>query len=154
VEKLVHRVNKPQKNEELQMPQAKAIYSVKKWDEKTFKEVSVEMKMTKASVEYEFVGELVGTGHTEYLMFYTYSDEKDQHKSRAEYVGLLHFHGTVAGKEGTFTLIDTGTHRDGTADSILKIVDDSGTGGLKGIRGTASYKANKDGFRFSLEYNI
>ena len=44
---------------------AKASYSVKKWEEVTFRQISPEMKMTKASVLYEFSGDLQGMASVE-----------------------------------------------------------------------------------------
>ncbi len=38
---------------------AKSTYTVKKWDEKPYEEISSSMKMTKASVEFEMSGELI-----------------------------------------------------------------------------------------------
>jgi len=133
---------------------AKATYTVKKWEEETYHQISPEMKMTKASVEYYFSGEMEGKGSVEYLMFYRHFDAKDQHKSAATYVGLIRFEGTVAGKSGSFVMEDYGSFEAGTARSDLRIAAGSGTGELKGIMGIGTYRANKDGFHIELEYNM
>ena len=133
---------------------AKATYTVKKWEEETYQQISPEMKMTKASVEYNFSGDMEGKGSVEYLMFYRYFDAKDQHKSAASYVGLIRFEGTVAGKSGSFVMEDYGSFENGTARSDLQIAEGSGTGELKGIMGTGTYRANQDGLNIELEYNL
>ena len=133
---------------------AKGTYTVKKWEENTYEQVSPEMKMTKASVEYAFVGEIEGKALVEYLMFYKYFDPKDQHKSSATYVGLIKFNGSVSGKRGSFVMEDIGTFANGTAASTLRIIDGSGLGELKQITGTGTYRANQDGFHFELDYNV
>ena len=129
---------------------AKASYSVTKWEEVTVREVSPQMKMTKASVVYQLSGDLAGAAHIEYLMFYRHSDPNDQHKASADYVGLVHFDGVLSGKTGSCALKDTGTFDAGEARSRLQIIEGSGTGQLKGISGSGLYVANQDGFTWEL----
>jgi len=131
---------------------AKASYSVKKWEEVTYREIASDRKMTKASVLYEFTGDLQGIASVEYLMFYRHYDPEDQHKASASYVGLIHFEGTLLGKSGSFVFEDKGVFEGGSANSSLRIAEGSGTGSLKGIHGTGRYLANKDGFHLELDY--
>jgi uncharacterized protein DUF3224 len=133
---------------------ASATYTVKKWEEKPYDDISSDMKMTRASVEYALDGEIKGTASVEYLMFYSHFDAQDQHKAAAEYVGLVRFNGALAGKSGSFVMQDTGKFGQGTATSTLQIVERSGTGELQGIKGTGSYRANKEGFRFEVDYTL
>ena len=126
---------------------ASATYIVKKWEEKPYDDISSEMKMTRASVEYALDGEIKGKAAVEYLMFYSHFDAQDQHKAAAEYVGLVRFNGAVGGKSGSFVMQET-------ASSALQIVEHSGTGELKGIKGKGSYQANKEGFRFEVDYDL
>lgn len=133
---------------------AKGTYTVKKWAESTYQEMTPEKKMTKASVEYGFSGEIEGKGLVEYLMFYAHFDPKDQHKSSASYVGLIYFDGTLLGKSGTFVLEDNGTFEGGAAKSTLRIAKGSGTGQLDGIHGNGMYMADREGYHIELEYNF
>ena len=133
---------------------AKGIYTVKKWEESTYQQMTPEKKMTKASVEYGFTGEIDGKGLVEYLMFYSHSDPKDPHNSSASYVGLIYFDGTVSGKSGSFVLEDKGMFEAGSAKSTLRIAKDSGTGQLKNIHGTGMYVADQKGCQIELEYNF
>ena len=95
---------------------AKGIYGVKKWEENVCEQISPEMKMTKASVEYSMSGEINGKSVVEYLMFYKYYNVDDQHKSSAIYVGITRFAGSVRGKEGGFAIEDHGTFENGVAN--------------------------------------
>jgi hypothetical protein len=133
---------------------AQATYSVKKWKEETYDQISPEMRMTRASVEYEFSGELEGKASVEYLMFYSHADPTDQHKSSASYVGLIRFEGTLNGRSGSFVMKDDGTFEAGAANSTLQILEGSGTGSLQGIKGTGMYGADQNGIRFELEYEL
>lgn len=133
---------------------AKATYSVKKWDEADYRQISPEMKMTKASVLYELTGDLQGIASVEYLMFYRRFDPNDQHKASASYVGLIHFDGTLMGKSGSFVFEDNGAFDAGSANSTLRIAEGSGTGALKGIYGTGIYHANKAGFHLEVDYHF
>ena len=133
---------------------ASATYTVKKWEEKPYDNISSNQKMTKASVEYALDGEINGKASVEYLMFYSHFDAHNQHKAAAEYVGLMRFNGALGGKSGSFVMQDTGKFGQGTATSALQIVEGSGTDELKGIKGKASYRANKEGFRFEVEYSV
>jgi hypothetical protein len=133
---------------------AKGTYTVKKWEESTYRQMTPEKKMTKASVEYGFNGEIEGRGLVEYLMFYSHFDPKDQHKSSASYVGLIYFEGTLSGKSGGFVLEDNGTFEGGFARSTLRIAKGSGTGQLDRIHGNGMYLADREGCHIELEYDI
>lgn len=133
---------------------ARATYTVKAWEESTYKEISPEMKMTRASVEYGFNRDLQGTATAEYLMHYTHVDLSDQHNSTASYIGLIRFEGTLGGKAGSVVMKDDGTFAGGSADSRLEIMKGSGSDSLEGIAGTGSYRANRDGLVFELEYEV
>ena len=133
---------------------AKGIFAVKSWEEKAYEQISSEMKMSKASVEYAVIGEINGKALVEYLMFYKYVDATDQHKSSAMYIGLMRFVGSVQGKEGSFVIEDHGTFENGVASSTLHVVEGSGMEALKGMEGTGRYGANQTEIQIELEYNL
>ena len=133
---------------------AKSTYAVKKWNESTYDQISSGMKMTKATVEYGFTGDLEGKAAVEYLMFYSHVDEKDQHGSAALYTGLIRFTGTLAGRTGSFVMSDNGRFEGGIASSVVRICDESGTEALTGIAGSGSYRADKNGCQFEMDYTL
>ncbi|HEY9165501.1 MAG TPA: DUF3224 domain-containing protein [Candidatus Kryptonia bacterium] len=133
---------------------AKGTYGVKKWEENVYEQISSEVKMTKASVEYSMSGEINGKSVVEYLMFYKYYNGNDQHKSSAVYIGIMRFIGSILGKEGSFAIEDHGTFENGAASSTLQIITGSGMGELKSIQGTGRYSANQDGAQIELDYTL
>lgn len=133
---------------------AAGTFTVNKWDEETYKDVSSDMKMTQATVEYAFEGEADGIASVDYLMFYTYFDPNDQHKSSAVFVGLLMFSGKLSGKEGSFAMQENGVFENGAVNSTFRIIDGSGMGELKQISGTGQYNANQDGSHFEFNYKF
>ncbi len=133
---------------------ATATYSPTKWDEKPYGQSLPPMRMTKASVEYEFKGQFEGRGQTEYVMFYKAYDEKDPHKSNALYVGLTQLKGTLNGNSGSFVVEERGTFEGGTASSIITIVPGSGTEQLKGITGSGKGSATQKSTHFELNYAL
>jgi len=47
---------------------------------------------------------------------------------------------------------DQGSYEAGAAKSTLKIIEGSGTGELKAVRGNATYLADHNGAMFELDY--
>ncbi|RPI73620.1 MAG: DUF3224 domain-containing protein [Ignavibacteriales bacterium] len=133
---------------------AQSTYTVKKWEENIYDQISPEQGMSKASIEFEITGDLSGKATVEYLMFYKSIDPNDQHNSSAVYTGLMRFAGKLNDRKGSFVMEDHGTFEKGTAGSSLQIISGSGTDELKNIQGTGNYIANRDGFRLELDYEI
>jgi hypothetical protein len=133
---------------------ATATFKPTKWDEKAYEQITPTQKMTKASVAMSFSGELDGEASVEWLMYYKYSDEQDQHNSSAIYTGLTRFTGKLNGKSGSFVMEEHGTFIAGAANSVLTILEGSGTDQLAGISGNAKSQAKADGASFELEYEL
>src|SRR6188508_314641 len=74
---------------------ATSTFSLKRWDEKPFDEIDGGPKITRASVLYEFEGELSGEGRLEYLMSYLPD-------STATFVGYQRFVGQLGSRQGSF----------------------------------------------------
>jgi len=128
------------------------IGSIVKWDENVFNELSDSMNISNADIEYSFSGEVEGKAIVQYIMFYSDYNEDARHESTAKYVGMIQFSGKLSGKPGSFVIEDNGTFKNGAVNSEIKIIEDSGTGDLKNIRGSGIYKADQDGFRIELDY--
>ena len=79
---------------------ATATFKVKSWDEKPYNESP---KMTRASVQYEYHGDVEGDALSESLMIYG-------EDASASYVTLERIVGTLAGKAGSFVLQGSGTY--------------------------------------------
>ena len=129
-------------------------YSVSKWDESPIRPDVDGMRATRVSAQFLFAGEIEGTAHVEYIMFYTTFDEKGMHNSQAKFVGQIQIVGTVKGKVGSFALTDSGSFQGGLASSHVEIIADSGTDELASISGVGSYVANAQGCSWELEVNL
>ena len=127
---------------------ANARFSIKSWDEKPYSEGKDVPKMTRASVDKTFIGDIDGDGHVEYVMMYR-SD------GTAAFVGLERITGRIAGRNGSFVLQRTGVFEDGQAKESYSVVTGSGTGELRSLRGegTSSVGHAAD-YPFALNYEL
>jgi hypothetical protein len=127
---------------------ASARFSIKGWDEKPYSEGKDLPKMTRASVDKTFTGDIDGEGHVEYVMMYR-SD------GTAAFVGLERITGRIAGRNGSFVLQRTGVFEDGQAKESYSVVTGSGTGELRSLRGegTSSVGHAAD-YPFALNYEL
>lgn len=128
---------------------AKATFAIKSWEEKTYEELEGDGKLTRASVEYRYEGEIEGVGKVEYLM--AYSDS-----ANATYVGVERIVGRIEEREGSFILQHIGMFEGGTATSALSVVPGSGTGHLSGLRGEGEAVAAGDepSYPVTLDYTF
>ena len=110
------------------MNTTKGRFAIKSWDEKPYSEGDGLPKLTKASVEKTFTGDLEGEGHVEYVMMYR-SD------GTAAFVGLERITGRIGEKAGTFVLQRIGVFENGEAMENYSVVPGSGTGDLTGLKG-------------------
>ena len=127
---------------------ANARFSIKSWDEKPYSEGKDLPRMTRASVDKTFTGDIDGEGHVEYVMMYR-SD------GTAAFVGLERITGRIAGRNGSFVLQRTGVFEDGQANESYSVVTGSGTGELRSLRGegTSSVGHAAD-YPFALNYEL
>ena len=127
---------------------ANARFSIKSWDEKPYSEGKDLPRMTRASVDKTFTGDIDGEGHVEYVMMYR-SD------GTAAFVGLERITGRIAGRNGSFVLQRTGVFEDGQAKESYSVVTGSGTGELRSLRGegTSSVGHAAD-YPFALNYEL
>src|SRR5262252_7027924 len=106
------------------MKTVNARFAIKSWDEKPYREDADKPKLTRATVQKTFTGEIEGEGQVEYLMMYR-SD------GTATFVGLEQVVGRLAGKTGSFVLQRVGRFEDGQAKETYSVVAGSGTGDLR-----------------------
>jgi hypothetical protein len=127
---------------------ANATFSIKSWDEKPYGEGKDLPKMTRASVDKTFTGDIDGEGHVEYVMMY-------RGDGTAAFVGLERIIGRIAGRHGSFVLQRVGVFADGQAKESYSVVTGSGTGELRSLRGdgTSSVGHAAD-YPFALNYEL
>ena len=127
---------------------AEGTSQVSSWNESTYQELGGEARLTKATVAFDFDGDIRGEGTWDAVMYYR-SD------GTAVFTGLQRVTGQVGGREGSFVLQADGTFTDGEARSHWQIVDGSGTGELARLRGSGSAVATSEPpGQFSLDYEL
>jgi len=129
---------------------ATAIFEVKSWDEKAYQELEGKSKFTRASVIKSYRGDITGDATSETLMFYLADGS-------AAFTGFERVVGAIGARAGGFVLQVSGSYREGTATCDCTVVADSGTGELRGLRGTGKYVATHADYPnvpFTLDYTI
>jgi hypothetical protein len=129
---------------------ATGTYTTKSWDEQSFSEIEGAGKLTRASVVDTFQGDIEGEATLEYLMAY----RDDQF---ASFVGLERVVGRIGDRAGSFALQQRGTFENGVVKATWSVVPDSGTGGLRGLRGEGGYlwdAQQGQSATFTLDYNL
>ena len=127
---------------------ATSTFALKRWDEKPYDEADGAPKLTRASVLYEFEGEMSGEGRLEYLMTYLPDGS-------AVFVGYQRFVGRVGGRDGSFIFQHGGRFANGVASDAWTVVAGSGTGALSGIRGQIEFSAaHQDRYEIIFDYDV
>ncbi len=95
----------------------------------------------------QFQGDLVASSTVEMLSAVTTT------KGSAAYVAMEWVTGTLAGKKGTFVMHHTGIMDHGAQSLSVKVVPDSGTGGLTGLSGNfhIDIRDGKHFYRFDYQ---
>ena len=127
---------------------AKATFTLKSWEEKTYDEIEGSPKLTRASVTKSYQGDIEGEGKLEYLMMYLSA-------SSASFIGLERVVGSVGGRSGSFVLQHRGTFEGGVAKVMLSVVPGSGTGDLPTISGEGGFEAgHQPPYAMTLDYGF
>jgi len=72
----------------------------------------------------------------------------------AGYVALEQISGTLDGRDGTFVVMHTGQMARGEAKLEITVVPDSGTGGLRGLRGRMQIDRTGGLHSYVLDYEL
>jgi hypothetical protein len=113
---------------------ARGRFKLESWEEDRYAESGDGGKLTRASVKQTFLGDIEGQGTVEWLMAYR-ADET------ARFIGLQHVSGRLGGRSGDFVLETSGSFDGSTAEGEWSVVPGSGTGELRGLRGTGGFSA-------------
>ena len=107
---------------------ANARFAIKSWDEKPYSEGPDLPKLTRATVQKAFTGDIEGEGQVEYLMMY-------RGDGSATFIGFERITASFGAKKGTFVLQRSGVFENGQAKESYFVVPGSATGELRGLRG-------------------
>jgi hypothetical protein len=105
-------------------------------------------KLGRMRIEKSYRGELEGTALGEMLAALTAVE------GSAGYVAIEHVSAALGGRTGTFVLQHSGTMERGAQSLAIRVVPDSGTGGLAGIAGSMSIRIEDGKHFYDLEYTL
>ncbi len=111
---------------------ATGTFETKVWEETPFAEIDGAGKLTRTSMTDAFQGGIEGEATVQYLMAYNADGS-------ASFVGLERVVGRVGDRSGSFVLQQSGSMADNKATATWFVVPGSGTGDLRGLRGTGGY---------------
>lgn len=98
------------------------------------------------SIDKTFHGDLQGTSAGQMLAF------RSDVEGSAGYVAMERVTGTLAGREGSFTLQHNGIMNKGDASLTVVVVPDSGTEGLQGLTGSMTIDVTPGRHDYRLLY--
>lgn len=104
--------------------------------------------LARMSIDKQFSGDLAGTSAGEMLSAGTAVT------GSAGYVAIERVSGTLHGREGTFTLMHTGTMSRGAFQLSIVVIPDSGTGALSGMSGSLQIVIENKQHSYILDYTI
>ena len=129
------------------MATATGTFELQAWNEHTWDEAETGAKLTTASVEQAFSGDLEGEGSVEWVMAY-------RADGTAEFAGFQRVAGRLHNMTGTLVVSSVGTFRDGVARGEWKVVEGAGSGELVTITGAGAFEAPAGPeAKFSLRYD-
>ena len=127
---------------------AEGTYEMKGWDESPIEEMPGGAKISRVIVKKTFKGDIEGEGRLEYLM--TYAED-----GSAGFVGMELITGRIGDRSGSFVLQHTGTFKEGTVTGKHTVVIGSGTGELKGLRGSGEFSyGHQQSYPMTLDYHF
>lgn len=113
---------------------ASGSFEVTSWVEETYDESDDGSRRTKASVTQRCTGGIEGDASVQWLMVH-------RPDGTAHFAGLQHVLGTLAGRNGSFTLATVGEFDGTMATWRATVVPRSGTGDLQGLTGSGTFGA-------------
>ncbi len=130
------------------MTRAEGTFTVKSWDENTYRELDGDAKLTQAEVTFGLSGDLDAEASWTAVMCY-------RNDGTAVYTGLQHVAGQVAGRSGSFVLRADGGFENGVASTSWEVIPGSAAGGLSGLTGSGSaVTTSGSGGTFSLDLDL
>lgn len=136
------------------MATAKITITGKTWDETTAAQIVPGHSIAQARFTTEWDGDITGSSTCWLQIAYVAGDASDPQSLTGPYTGFELVTASVGGREGSFVLAASGDHTGGVARTQVRIVDESGTGGLAGITGAGSYAADAMQYTMELDYEL
>lgn len=112
------------------------------------KDEPADPKLARMTIDKQFSGDLEATSRGQMLSAGT------DVKGSAGYVAIEKVTGTLSGRSGSFVLQHFATMNRGTPQLSITVVPDSGTGELRGIRGSMQIIIKDGKHSYDFEYAI
>jgi hypothetical protein len=130
------------------MPHANGSFRVSSMKEDPYEELPDGGKLTRASGDQDYTGDLVGKGKVQWLMSY-------RGDGTAHFVGIWHVTGSIDGRRGTFLIQSVGEFDGKKSQGSWTIVEGLGSGDLASLHGTGSFEApGGTDATYDLDYEI
>jgi hypothetical protein len=134
--------------------QATSTVTGKSWDESRVAEADSAHAVARATFTTTYAGDIEGESTCCLLLSYVGGDADKPETLVGPYVGYEQVTGILGGRTGTFVLEARGEHSGGVATTEVRVVPDSGTGELAGLRGEGSYAADAMEYTMKLAYDF
>ena len=122
-------------------------FEITAWEEAAYDEPAEGPKLARATVRKTFQGELAGESTAELLMC-------QDAEGGIAYTALERVVGRVGGRAGSFLLLHGAVRGGDMTRALGRVVPDSGTGELRGLRGEVEIRHDEQGAVFVLDYDV
>lgn len=116
------------------MRHAAGSFTVSAMQEDPYEELGGGAKLTRASGEQTYEGDITGRGMVQWLMSY-------RGDGTAHFVGIWHITASIDGKDGSFVVESLGEFDGKASSGSWSVLDGLGRGDLEGIHGTGAFRA-------------
>jgi hypothetical protein len=105
-------------------------------------------KLTRATGDQAYTGDITGHGAVQWLMAY-------RGDGTARFLGLWHVTGSIGGRNGSFVMECVGDFDGKASEGALSILDPLGTGDLTGMHGSGTFRApGGSDATYELDYEL
>ena len=130
------------------MTKANGSFQITSFNEDSYEDRGGGAKLTHASGDQAFSGDIEGEGAVHWLMSYRLD-------GTARYVGLQRIKGEIGGRKGSFIIEATGDFDGAASRGSWSVIPSSGTDDLKGITGTGTFEApGGPKATYALDYEV
>ncbi|MEO8571461.1 MAG: DUF3224 domain-containing protein [Chloroflexota bacterium] len=130
------------------MRHASGSFAVSGMQEESYEELAGGAKLTRASGDQAYTGDIDGNGKVQWLMSY-------RGDGTAHFVGIWHLTVSIDEHDGSFVLESVGEFDGKASSGTLSIVDGLGAGDLQSIRGSGSFRAPGGAdATYELDYDV
>ncbi len=130
------------------MQHASGTFHVSNMKDETYQELGNGRKLTRATGDQAYDGDIGGTGDVQWLMTY-------RADGTAHFVGIWRISGSIDGRSGSFVVESTGEFDGKASAGTLAVLEGLGEGELADIRGSGSFRAPGGAdATYELDYQI